>query len=297
MNTSSSPIQNPLAKQGGRIAPAGFASSAAPPHRAVVLAALLLAISACTAAKPPRPAPVPTGAAPAVRRVLDVLEARDRALARFRAQARLDYRSPEQSFRSTQVVVVRAPASARIEVMNPFGISYTVATDGKVLSAFDRRQSVFYQGHAQAESFRHFIGIPLAAGELAAVLRGLPPAIGETRWAAVQPTEGGWLMQRRLAGGGTQKVVVDTVSLIPLRVTITGDRERHDVEVKYSDYRDVDGVVVPFRIEVSFRDGSTLELVYKTAQRDVALSEDAFRLDRPAGSRFVNIDTEDRGAL
>ena len=78
---------------------------------------------------------------------------------------------------------------------------------------------------------------------------------------------------------------------------ITGDRERHDVEVKYSDYRDVTGVVVPFRIEVSFRDGSDLELVYKSVQREVSLPEEAFRIDRPAGSRFVNIDTEGGGAL
>ena len=288
MNTSSPSI------------PARKPTSRAPARRVALSAALLAmltTLSACTATKAPRPAPLPTGAAPAVRRVLDVLEARDRALTRFRAQARLDYRSPQQSFRSTQVVVVRAPSSARIDVMNPFGISYTVATDGKMLSAFDRRQSVFYQGHAQADSFRHFIGTPLTANELASVLRGLPPALGETRWGAVQPVPGGWLMQRRLAGGGLQQVVVDGTSLIPLSVKITGDRERHDVEVKYSDYRDVTGVVVPFRIEVSFRDGSDLELVYKSVQRDVLLSEDAFRLDRPAGSRFVNIDTEGGGAL
>jgi outer membrane lipoprotein-sorting protein len=258
---------------------------------ALAVAGLVL-VSGCAATKPRKTASVPTGNAPTVRRVLEVLDSRDDALASFRAQARLDYRSPEQSFRSTQVVVVRAPASARIEVMNPFGISYTVATDGKVLSAFDRRQRVFYQGSAQAESFRRFTGIPLAANELAAVLRGLPPAIGEMRWAAVQPTAGGWLMQRRLSGGGLQQVVVDSSSLIPLSVKITGDRERHDVEVKYSDYRDVSGVVVPFRIEVSFRDGSFLELVYKSVQRDVTLSEGAFRIDRPAGARLVRIDTE-----
>lgn len=264
--------------------------------RAVLAAACAVSLASCTAAKPPAPAPLPTGTAPAVRRILDVLEARDKSLATFRAQARLDYRSPEQSFRSTQVVVVKAPSSARIDVMNPFGISYTVATDGKLLSAFDRRQSVFYRGHAQPDSFRHFTGIPLAASELAAVLRGLPPAIGETRWGVVQPAPGGWLIQRRLAGGGLQQVVVDANTLIPFSVKIAGDRERHDVDVRYSDYRDVSGVVVPFRIEVSFRDGSSLELVYKSVQRDVALPEDAFRIDRPAGARFVNIDTEGGGA-
>ena len=243
---------------------------------------------AATAARPR--APTPTGAAPTIRRILDVLDARDRALAHFRAQARLDYHSPEQSFKSTQVVVVRAPSSTRIDVMNPFGVSYTVATDGKQLSAYDRRQSVFYEGHAQPESFRHFIGIALGPNELASVLRGLPPNLGETRWLSVAPTEGGWLLKRRLATGGMLELVVQATSLIPLSVKISADRERRDVEVRYDDYRDVTGVFVPHRIDVTFKDGH-LELVYKSVQRDVVLAEEAFRIEHPAGARFVNIDT------
>jgi outer membrane lipoprotein-sorting protein len=223
--------------------------------------------------------------------VLDVLNAQDRAVLTFRAQAKLDYKSPEQSFKSTQVVVVRAPSSARIDVMNPFGVSYTVSTDGKQLSAYDRRQSVFYHGLAQSESFRKFIGIPMGASDFAAVLRGLPPGLGDTRWSAVVPAEGGWLMRRRLGTGGVMELVVDATSLLPARVKISGDKARHQVDVSYGDYKNVDGVFVPHLIEVKFKDGSHLNLVYKSVQRGIALALDAFTIDRPAGSRFVNIDT------
>jgi outer membrane lipoprotein-sorting protein len=257
---------------------------------ALIVAAALAVTSACTATVAKPAAPLPTGNAPSVRRVLDVLSARDRALMRFRAQAKLDYHSPEQSFRSTQVVVVRAPASARIDVMNPFGISYTVATDGKHLYAYDRRQSVYYQGKAEQESFHRFIGIPMSAADFASVLRGLPPGLGEQRWAAVTAVEGGWLFKRRLGSGGVLEFVVESTSLVPLRVKISGDRERHEVEARFTEYRDVSGISVPHRIEVSFRDGSHLDLIYKSVQRDVALSEDAFHIDKPAGARFVNID-------
>src|SRR5262249_21246352 len=149
----------------------------------------------------------------------------------FRGQAQLDYRSPEQSFRSTQVVVVRGPASARIDVMNPFGVSYTVATDGKLLSAYDRRQSVFYQGTAGADSFRRFIGIPMGAADFASVLRGLPPGIGEQRWSAIAAVEGGWLVRRRLGTGGILDLVVAATTLEPLRVKISGDHARHEMQV------------------------------------------------------------------
>lgn len=260
--------------------------------RAAVVLCALVAIGGCAAAKGLQQpaAPVPTGAAPALTQVLGVLEAQDLALERFRAQARLDYHSPEQSFRSTQVLVVRAPSSARIDVMNPFGISYTVATDGKMLTAFDRRQGVYYQGQAQAESFRRFIGIPMSSADFAAVLRGLPPGLGDTRWSAVAAAEGGWLMRRRLGSGGVLDLVVHETTLLPRLVKVSGDRDRHEMEVTYGDYRDAGGVQVPHRIGVRFRDGTELEIAYKSVQRAVAFAADAFQVDRPAGSRFVDID-------
>jgi len=257
----------------------------------LIVAIALATTSACAAAVAHGPAPTPTGAAPTIRHVLDVLDARDRGLARFRAQARLDYKSPEQSFKSTQVVVVRAPSSARIDVMNPFGVSYTVATDGHILSAYDRRQSVFYEGHAQPDNFRHFIGIALGPAELAAVLRGLPPNLGESRWLSIGPTQGGWLLRRRLATGGILELVVQANSLVPLSVKISADRERRDVEIHYDDYRDVSGLFVPHRITVAFKDGSQLDLTYKSIQRDIALGEEAFHIEHPTGARLVNIDT------
>ncbi|MFN2425139.1 MAG: DUF4292 domain-containing protein [Candidatus Binatia bacterium] len=258
--------------------------------RGLTVAAALAALSACTATVARTPAPTPTGTGPSIKRVLEVLSAQDLAVARFRAQAKLDYRSPQQSFRSTQVVVVRGPSSARIDVMNPFGVSYSVATDGKQLSAYDRRQGVYYQGLAQAESFRRFIGIPMGSSDFAAVLRGLPPGLGDSRWSIVVAAEGGWLMRRRLGSGGILELVVDATTLLPVRVKISGDRDRHEVDVTYDDYRDISGVSIPHQISVSFKDGSRLDLVYKAIQRDVALREDAFRIDRPPGSRFVNID-------
>ncbi len=265
--------------------------------RAAVVLSALVGVGGCAAAKGlnPPPAPVPTGAAPTITQVLGVLEAQDRALERFRAQAKLDYHSPQQSFRSTQMLVVRGPSSARIDVMNPFGISYTVATDGAVLTAFDRRQGVYYQGEAQAESFRRFIGIPMGSADFAAVLRGLPPGLGDTRWSAVAAVEGGWLMRRRLGTGGVLDLVVNETTLLPILVKVAGDRDRHEMEVTYSDYRDAEGVQVPHRIGVRFRDGTELEIAYKSVQRPAAIPADAFHVDRPAGSRTVNIDAGEGG--
>jgi outer membrane lipoprotein-sorting protein len=262
---------------------------------AAVLSSLLVTLSACSAVAPRPLGPRPSGAAPTVAAVLRVLTAQDQALSRFRAQAKLDFSSAKESFRSTQVVAVRAPAGARIDVMNPFGVSYTVATDGVELFAYDRRKSVYYKGSAETASFHRFLGIPMGARELTAMLRGLPPALGEQRWGSVDAVEGGWRLSRRLGSGGILEFVVDPTTFLPVRVKISGDRDRHEVEVYYSDYRDVTGVKVPHLIEASFKDESHLELVYKSVEREVRLPEEAFRIEQPAGARFVNFDVEGGG--
>lgn len=264
------------------------------PLRAALVACSVL-LGACSTAVPVRPPGAPTGQAPSVRHVIAVLESRDEALSPFRAEARLDYRSPEQSFRSTQVVVVRAPSSARIDVRNPFGISYSVATDGRSLAAFDRRQNVFHRGDATPESFRRFLGIPLGANEMAAILRGFPPALGESRWNPLQATPGGWHMQRRLSGGGTQNVTLSAQTLLPMRVEIAGDRVRRDVVVEFEDYRDVRGVPVPHRTRATFRDGTVVELVYRSVERQASVPEDAFRLVPPTGAKVLDIEEEAAG--
>lgn len=263
-------------------------------------AATLLALatlSACTAAAPRRPVVTPVGTAPSTARIVAVLERRDEDLSRFRAQARLAYQSSTQSFKSTQVVAVRAPSSLRIDVMNPFGVSYTVATDGVLLSAFDRRERIFYAGKASTDSFRRFLGVPIGAAELASLVRGLPPDLGEARSSTVEATEGGWLWRRGFKGGATLELLLDSTTLEPLWASLAGYRDHPDVEADFLEYRDVAGVRVAHRIEVRFADGSHLELNYKSVQRDVKLPPDAFRLERPAGSRFVDVEAEDaRGA-
>lgn len=265
----------------------------------MIFAAALAVLPSCAATKGSAirsAAPRPTGVAPTITTVLAALDARDEALSRFRAQARLDYKSPQESFRSTQVVVVRAPSSARIDVMNPFGVSYTVTSDGTTIYAYDRRNRVYYQGGAQLDSFRKFIGIPLGGDELASILRGLPPALGRERWAAVEATEGGWRLRRRLGSGGMLQFVVDATTLVPRSLRIWDDPSRHEVEVTYDDFRDVDGVSVPHWIGADFKDGSHLELKYTSVQREVVLPESAFQLDPPKGARIVNIDSEGGGA-
>ncbi|HYC56487.1 MAG TPA: DUF4292 domain-containing protein [Candidatus Binatia bacterium] len=260
----------------------------------MALAAAIL-VSSCTPAATPRTSAFGSARAPEPWRIAARIARRDQELASFRGQARLDYQGSKQRFKSSQVVVVQAPQSIRIDVMNPFGVSYTVATDGARLAAFDRREKVFYEGSAHASNFHRFTGVPLGAPELAALIRGLPPQLGAAKGGTVVKVSDGWEWTRQLPGGATLDMVVDFDHLEPLRLRMRGAPGSQDVEAAFGDYRDVTGVRVPFWIYVTFADGSALTLTYKSVQREVALAGDAFVLDRPPKARVVNIDSESAG--
>ncbi|HYB98269.1 MAG TPA: DUF4292 domain-containing protein [Candidatus Limnocylindrales bacterium] len=251
-------------------------------------------LSSCAPLAAPQQRSFADARAPEPWRIAARISKRDHDLATFRGQARLDYQGSKQRFRSSQVVAVQAPQSIRIDVMNPFGVSYTVATDGRRLAAFDRREKVFYEGSAHADSFHRFTGVPLGAAELAALIRGLPPTIGSADGTVTKANDG-WEWTRQLPGGATLDMVVDFEHLEPLRLRMRGAPGSQDVEAAFGDYRDVAGVRVPFWIYVTFADGSSLTLTYKSVQRGVALQPDAFVLERPPKARVVDIDTRRGG--
>ena len=219
--------------------------------------------------------PIPTGAAPAVRRVLDVLDARDKALARFRAQARLDYQLaraelPLHAGRRRARAVERAhrrdeSVRRQLHAWPPTASSSRPTTAARASST---RATPRPRASGTSSASR------CGASELAAVLRGLPPGLGESRWAAVRAD------RRRMAAagaasrsGGVLELVVEATSLLPVRVKISGrPRAPRRGGRRTTTIATSTGVSVPHRIEVSFKDGSHLDLVYKSVQRDVDAS-------------------------
>lgn len=277
----------------------GLSSRPRPGCVAVALLAWPLVFSGLTACTPMASAPARPSlgarAVPTSAQIVEMLARRDRRLASFRAEAKLDYSSPTQHFRSSQVIAVRAPDSIRIDVMNPFGVSYTVATDGQRLAAFDRRKKVYYEGTATPENVRHYTGVPLSPTELAGLVRGLPPLLGTDRAGTVERVEGAWLWRRSLPRGGSVELWLDFENWEPLRMRVVDAGSGHDVEATFDDYRDLDGVRVAHGMAVSFGDGGKLELSYKNVSRKADLAPDAFRIQRPEQATVVDMDKEGAG--
>ena len=275
-----------------------MAALAASGRRALVFGALLLACSC--AARSPRVAQEPRARfahrAPSPTEVVAELGAREASLADFRGQARLVYEGPQGSTKSSQMIVVQSPDRVRIDVMSPFGPSYTVAAYGNRLRAYDRGEKVLYVGSTTPENLRKYTRVPLKIEVLARLIRGLPPLISGTGPGRVEAAGSGWLWETEVDGGGHLRVELDREQLRPLRASLSGSSPGDALFVEFEQYEDVDGVDVPHRIRARLGDGGVVELEYSRIWRAVRLTATAFQIDPPSGVRVVGMDVGETGA-
>ncbi|MFT4572644.1 MAG: hypothetical protein ACI8TX_000842 [Hyphomicrobiaceae bacterium] len=230
---------------------------------------------------PPLPTPAQLGAH---------IDSLDAGLHTMRGQARIRYQGPKDKFRSSQMVAVQAPNLVRIDVMNPFGVSYSLASDGSRLTAFDRRESRFYEGSASARNVSRLAGVPLSMDSLAALVRGLPPKLDTRGEGQVSALEGHTLWRRDLVDGGVLDLIFEVESLRLASVSVLDSTKSQRLAAKFSDFREDNDVEVPRRIDVSFEDGATMELIYERVWPGVAMGEASFTVKVPASVERINLD-------
>jgi len=216
-------------------------------------------------------------------------DARATGLAAFRGQARLSYEDDHDKLRSSQMIVVKGPASVRIDIMGPFGPTYTVASDGVELTAYDRGEKVLYSGTASVEHVARYTRVALEVPVLAALMRGMPPALSYEE-GVVSRRHDGWEWHRELEGGGEVSVLYDFKRTEPIAFRISGPATRPGVQATFGDYQEVDGLRTPHLVEVTFANGAKAKLEYERIWRNISISDRAFQIQAAAGVRRVEMD-------
>ena len=253
---------------------------------------MLAVIAGCAArAHVPAAKSVRRDAHPTAQALLTEMREREAQLASFRGQATLDYRGTDGKSKSSQMIVVQAPDHVRIDFMSPFGPTYTVATDGRYLRAYDRGDKVLYVGVPTAMNVQRYARVPLTASVLAQLIRGLPPFLER----ATNPRLSGSTFEADLQGGGRLRIELAPDTLFPQRAHLLATALGDDVAVELDRYEDVDGIPVAHRVHAQLPDGATVELEYSQVWRAVKLTDTAFQIDAPSGVRVVGMDAEGNG--
>jgi hypothetical protein len=267
---------------------------------AAVLAAVCLAwgltLSACSIRPPVEPgagaaAAVALGGPARVRELTSALSARDRALDSMQTSAVMEYEGGGgQHVKAREEIVVRRPGSLRVEAMSPFGVALVVAANDAQIEIFDPSKNTLMRGAATAETLDRFVRIPMAPRSAVELLMALAPDDESVLAHAdfVDMRRGMTVASYQAADGTRRELGFAGGQLAMVRSLGQGGRVRY--EVRYSDYRDIGGMMFPYRLEADFPlVGSRLDLRYERPIINGGAPASLFVLTPGPATRLVTI--------
>jgi hypothetical protein len=258
---------------------------------AVALALVICQLSACalTASAPSAPSLGATATTTAA--MLAGLAERERSLHSVQSGAIMQYSASDgRHFRTHEDIALARPASMRVEAVAPFGATMVLAAnDAGRLMIFDSSKNVLMSGGANAATLERYVRIPLEPPAAVDLLMGLAPDPAElaTPPDSVSNTEGMTVMLWRLGDGGTRELGFVGGQLTMMRERDRAGAQRY--EVRYSDWRDVDGIGFPRSVEADFP-SSRFTLRYQAPVLNLTLMPELFVLTPAPGTRQISID-------
>lgn len=211
----------------------------------------------------------------------------------------------EESFSTTQAVLARTPAAFRLDTLSAFGVSYTAVSDGVSLAVLAPDEGTIYRGRATPETVASATGVAAGPHDITRVLLGQPPLPEiDGRLAWVSSSHDGGAADASPGGEGTEVFLHAPTTSPPGETIVVGfarapvaggvavpvSFERIDADgrallrARFGEHQDVDGHVLPSRIDVS-APGSKVSVLYRDLEANPDLEASSFQLPTPAGMR------------
>jgi outer membrane lipoprotein-sorting protein len=251
------------------------------------IVACCCALVACTilfGCQPARVRPQLPATLPSAEGLLATLARRRAAIATVRGFARISYESAGKTVGSRHAVVVEGPARLRLEVLGPLGAIAVIASDGRELALYVRRENTVYRGTASAESIAAYAAVPMSVEDIVTVLLGSPPERTPTAVATVTTDADKQLLLLTVpVAAGRQRIWLAPRTLAPVaaETPIAGGSM---LRVDFGDLRPIDGVTFPFSIDVRTLPGDrAIHVRYTTPALDAKIAPELFAIPARAG--------------
>ena len=254
---------------------------------AVVLVACGL-VAACHPA-PLRPPLPPT--TPSPERLLQGLSERRQAVRSIRGFAQIAYESGDENLGARHAVLARRPDHFRLEVLSPFGALAVVASDGREMVVYARREAKIYRGPATAGSVGAYTQVPVPVADVTALLLGGPPEPVATGAATVARDEqaGAFKLVVPVAGGRALVWFAPDTLLPVSSETPLPDGRR--LRVAFGDYHTLDSLSFPFAIDLHAVPGDRVVRVrYQSPSLNTDISDALFSFPPRDGIQELVID-------
>jgi len=236
---------------------------------------LWLAGGCATALPPPR-----TRVSEEAQRAVEVLRARWTAFADFRAltDVLVERRGRKQQF--TGVLLLKGPASLRLEALSPFGQPMLISTihDGQLV-AYNVLSNTATLGPATPDTAVRLFGLALEPEDLVGLLAGLAVPPRDLRVAAILPPDEHGPSLEMIGTLHRQRVWMDVATGVVRRLQVTGGRLEALVTYRRAD----DGTVTGLELSAA-QDNVTGRLQYRNVVVNGGVDNDRFALTVPPGA-------------
>ncbi|MGH8011163.1 MAG: hypothetical protein ACREQ4_01525 [Candidatus Binataceae bacterium] len=225
------------------------------------------------------------------------LSDRGRDLESLQTVAIMDYRNGGRHLKAREQLIVRRPASIRVEAMSPLGVALVVAADAGQIAIFNPSRNTLMRGPANAATLERFTRIPMAPEEAVRLLMALSPDTGMLSFPpasiSTEKNTGITILTYNRPLGLT-----DELGFLNRRLVLVRELARDGAtvyEVHYSDYKNIGAVDFPYTVTAEFPASAvSITFHYERPIVDGRIPDSAFVLSPGPSTKQINLGT--RGA-
>jgi outer membrane lipoprotein-sorting protein len=243
------------------------------PRRLSSALLILWLAGGCATALPPPRAPVSEEA----QRAVDALRARLAAFSDFRALADVLIERGGRKQQFTGALLLKAPASLRLEALSPFGQPLLISTihDGQVI-AYNVLSNTATVGPATPDTAVRLFGLAVEPEDLVGLLAGLAVPPKDLRVAAILPADEHGPSLEMIGTLHRQRVWMDFATGVVRRLQLTGGRLEALVIYRRAD----DGTVTGLELSAA-QDSVTGRVQYRNVVVNGGIDRERFALTIP----------------
>lgn len=217
----------------------------------------------------------------AAEQILSTIKQTNVGLVQFKCVGRISVSDPDQSVRSFRSAIAgHLDDHLRIDMFAPFGgAAGSVASDGKNLFLVLHASREYYKKRFGDGSLHRFIKMDLTVGDLLELLVGRIPVDRSLFPRSLPLSDTDCIGVRLVDRWGTtrQQIILDAMAR-PQQVLWFDGHGRQTISLVLRGHQQVDGFVLPERMELSSASGQSLSIQIERYEANAFLNEDLFVL-------------------
>jgi outer membrane lipoprotein-sorting protein len=224
--------------------------------------------------------------------LLQRIQARNQRIQSIRAQARVTINLGENRFTLEELIIVKKPASLRVEALSLIGqpLLY-LTTDGTVFEALIPAENRLYRGGAAMKYLSAFSPFCGGGRKIISLMAGEADWADDERLAAhYSQRDNVYIVNEDTPEGSTRIFWIHPFHFALVRAAELDELQNAQWEILFANFRKRDGI--PFPTDIEFRNsnsGSRIKMHLLEWEINPSLGEGAFRLDVPKGVEIIEM--------